>query len=195
MRLPSSRQKLLRNYQNAIFYNPKEPKKERMYVFYLLLKPSVDWLTESLINKYGLEKDEAESEIYLLCAELFNGFNKNKNSIVPYVEKYLPWKISRLIRKLDHQAKKEYLADQPIKENCYFQQEEHYWKIPSILTEERYVGNCFTRGEKYLIFKILSSDDNELDQKHLAESCGISRRNMILKLKDIKEVLINNWRQ
>lgn len=183
MKIPSKRQKLFKNFQDILFYKEeKYTKKEREYAFYLLLRPMLSFLEPQLKEK--LEQDEIESEFFILSIEVFRGYNKEKSSIVPYLEKYLPWYIAAFIRRVSNTEK------EPI-EMCYPEEEYHinkdfYWK--NILLEDQYVGKCFTRGEKYIINIIINSDKTELSVSSLAKQVGIRRWRMNDILSEIKEV-------
>jgi len=194
MLIPSARASLIKYYQDALFYNPTEPKHERQYVFYLLLRPILLWVKDEIISRSSYEPSEAESELYLLCCRLFDGFDLQKSSIIPYLNKYIPWKIAHLLRNLNKGYQKEIPSGLIAQEEePYELQEEYYWKIPNILFTTRYVGNLFTIRQKYFIYILLMSDDNKITTKDLAESCNISRQTMKTRLLELKEVL-NNWR-
>jgi len=194
MRIPSAQAQKLRDYQNSLFNNPTEPRSERIYVFYLLVRPCLLWLRGRLIKNFHLKNCEAESEMYIFCADLFDNFNYKKSSIVPYLVKYIPWMASKLERKLTRYTLKE-IPDglTVVPEDPYYIQEEYYWKVPNILLTDRYVGKSFTLGEKYFIFKLLTSDKQDLSIQKLAKQCDMDRKTMTLKLRDLKEVL-EPWR-
>jgi len=185
MFISTNRANLLRTYQNALFHKINIPKSKRIYAFYLLLRPIISWLGTTLL-KYNLEEDEVESELYLFCAELFNKFNPQKSSIVPYLEKYIPWIAGHWIDKFKRTILPEIssgLID--IQEEPYYIQEQFYWTPENILSEERYVGKSFTRSEKYVIYTVLRANRSELTQSNLARTCGLSRKTMINKLKEM----------
>lgn len=185
MLIPQSQAAKLRNYQNGLFHREDIPKSDRRYALYLLLRPRLGWL-KSEIKKLDIESDEAESEIYLMCCRLFDRFDPTKSSIVPYLTRHIPWESSRLLRVLSKEP------DMPIgltqsEEICYMQ-EEFYWTVPHILLEDRYIGNLFTKDEKYLMYVILESDIDELNQVAIAEKTKINRRTWISRMKDLQEV-------
>lgn len=195
MLIPSKRADLIRNYQNALFYQPTEPKSERQYVFYVLLRPILMWVKETMINEFSLEPTEAESELYLLCCRLFDNFDRDKSTLIPYLKRHLPWKVHHLLRKLKRNSLREVPAGLiEIPDEPYELQEEYYWKIPNILTTDKYIKNLFTRSQKYFIFKILMSEDNKLTKKDLSVACGISRPTMIQQVSELQKVL-NDWRK
>ena len=195
MLIPSARANLIRSYQNALFYKPTEPKHERQYVFYILLRPILSWVKETMVNDFSLEPEEAESELYLLCCRLFDKFDKDKSTLVPYLKKHLPWKVNHLIRKLNKYSQRELPAGlTKIPEEPYKLQEEYYWKIPDLLTTDKFVKKLFTKSLKYYIYKILASEDDKLTKKDLSKSCGISRPTMIKQILELQEVL-SDWRK
>lgn len=188
MTIPTKNADLIRTYQNAIFHKKDVPKSERIYAFYLLLRPILSWLGKTL-SEYNLQRDEVESELYLFCAELFNRFNPQRSSIIPYLEKHVPWIAGHWVEKM----KRTMLYEIPsglIKtsgEPNYIQ-EQFYWKPENILFEERYIGKFFTRAQKYIIFKVLTADKSDLTQTGLAKLCGLSRKTMINQLKELSEL-------
>lgn len=192
MLIPSARAELIKNYQNALFYNPTEPKHQRQYVFYILLRPIVLWVKELMIKDFNLEPSEAESELYIFCCDVFSGFKPDKSSIIPYLQKGIEWKISRLVRKL-LKSQRHLLNTINDLQESYLPQEEYYWDPIKLLTTDRYIKNLFTYKEKYVIYSILMSDDNKLTKKDLSETFGISRPTMTKILNNIKDRLYN-WR-
>jgi hypothetical protein len=147
-----------------------------------------------MIDNFLLEPDEAESELYLLCARLFENFDKDKSSIIPYLRSHIPWKAHHLIRKLTKYHRREDTCGLTmLPEELDMIHEEYYWRVPDVLIIDKFVGKLFTRDQKYLISKILMSEDNKLTTKDLAISCGVSRPTMIDRLSDLKESL-KYWR-
>lgn len=194
MLIPSARADKIRSYQNSLFNNPTESKSERIYVFYLLIRPMLGWLKKELISEYSIEPHEAESELYILCANLFNGFDYNKSSIIPYLSKHIVWKINRLKRKLNKTILKEEPSGLNIisEHEHYTIDEEYYWSVPNILIDDKYITKLFTRSEKYIIMTILSCD-NCLTIQGIADMCEINKKTAALRLSDIREVLAD-WR-
>lgn len=194
MYIPSAQAERIRNYQSALFNHPTEPKNERIYVFYLLLRPCLLWLREELRNNFQLKKCEAESEVYILCANLFEGFDYTKSSIIPYLTKHIPWKAYHLQRKLNKQCMKEEPCGLiTIEEEPYETHEEYYWDVPNVLLSDRYIGKCFTNGEKSFIVMIITCDSDELTKNCLAKKCDMDRKTIALKLLDLREVF-ETWR-
>lgn len=189
MLIPSARAALLRNYQSVLFHDKTHPLSERRYVFYLLLRPILEWLKSILMTK-GLESAEAESELFIFCSGLFDKFDSTKSSIVPYLNKQIPWSIEHLARRFNKKEAQFYdVIDYEELD------EEFYWSIPNILTEDRYTGKVFTKAEKYLIFRILALDDDKLTQVDIAEQLGVNRLTANKYLLEIREKLQSNWRK
>jgi hypothetical protein len=188
MKVPSARAELLRNYQKVLFHDDTNPLSERRYVFYLLLRPILQWLKLVLISN-GLEPSEAESELFLFCCNLYTRFDSKKSSIVPYLERAIPWEINHLMRRF----KRKELKIQDITESNKIE-EEYYWNIPDIILEKRYVGKFFTSGEKYIISKILASDDDKLTQVDIATQLGVTRVTANKYISEIREKLQTYWR-
>jgi len=183
--IPSKRAALLRKYEGTIFHAEDTSYTDRIQGFYLLLRPVLGWVRDELA-RLGLEQQEVESELYILSCMIFKHYDKTKSSIIPYLEKHLEWRAGRFIA----EAKKRY-APTPAEDYRahrwhYSIDEEFYWKVPGIILEDRYVGKCFTRAEKYIISKILTADIDELSHHKLAEACSIERRSMRKMLLDLR---------
>lgn len=188
MLIPSARAELLRNYQSVLFHDETNPISERRYVFYLLLRPLLQWLKPILVSK-GLEPAEAESELFLLCSDIYDRFNPKKSSIVPYLEKQIPWSIGRLARRFK-KKEPEFHYDTI----QYEMEEEFYWSTPEILIENKFVGKLFTNSEKYVISKILTSDDDKITQVDIAMQLGVSRITVNKHISEIRDKLKTYWR-
>lgn len=180
MRIPSKRKQLFRNFQDALFYKDYSYQ-ERSYSFYLLLRPILEFIKVRLEGY--LESEEIESVLYLMCIDVFNNFDKDKWSIVPYLENSLPWYISKVINEHKEQNIPVELAGE---EEEYILDEEFYWR--NILLEDTYVGKCFTRGEKYLIYNIIESDKKDLSVNALARKLNIKRWYMKKMLQELKDI-------
>ncbi len=183
-----TRKYLFRKYEGTLFYSDASSQADKTYAFYLLLRPVLGWAKKSLLD-LGLLAAEAESELYIMCVSLFNGFDKYKSSLVPYLEKQIPWYVRIMLDRV-----RKYMC--PLEEAAGLidtggekeLDEEFYWTIPNVLFEDRYVGKSFTRSEKYLIYMILAADESQLTAQGLAKSCGIDRRIMKDRLSDLQEI-------
>ena len=184
MLIPARNKNLLRKYEGVLFYSDSQLLEDRIYGFYLLVRPLLGWLKKELVA-LNLEVDEAESELYILCGALFRRFERDKSSIIPYLEKQLPWQAANLLKTIKKQTRP--LEESPYRDMSmpYIMDEEFYWRVPGILFEDKYVGKCFTRGEKYLIYMILTTDDKNLSVKKLADKAQMDRRRMKDILSDI----------
>jgi hypothetical protein len=181
MRIPTGIAKLLSSYQNALFYNPVGTKNERVYIFYLLVRPLLLW-SKKAFKDLGFEKDEVESEFYLLAEKLFVGFKPDKSSIVPYLEKHIPWKIKS---RLDY-INKYNIYNNKI-DNSYIDIYTIY--NIDILFQNRFEGKLFTAAEKYVISKILSSDDDSLSVSDIAKELNVNRKTIYKYYETIAEKL------
>jgi len=184
-----SKKHIFRKYEGTLFHSESGVRRDKVYGFYLLLRPVLGWAKVSLMEK-GLCSSEAESELYLLTESLFAGYDCSKSSLVPYLEKQIPWYVSKMLKEIDS---KMCLLEAPsgLLEiyGCYETDEEFYWRTPGILLEDRFIGKSFTRAEKYIISIIIVSDDNKLSVQKLAKACNMDRKRMKSILADIKEVL------
>lgn len=186
--VPRHNAALIKTYQRSLFHDTQIPQSERIYTFYLLVRPLLKWLVP-VFSEYNLERNEVESEIYLFCAELFKKFNPAKSSIIPYLEKYIPWTTNHWIRRLKKNnpfVSKNSPKD--VQKESYTLQEQYYWHPEKILFEERYVGKVFTKAEKYVISILLTTDQADLTQSGLARIYGLSRTTMINQLKKLSKL-------
>jgi len=185
--IPARRAELLRNYEHALFYQKEQPQHERLYAFYLLVRPLFDQLKEDLLLE-GLEPDEVESELFILAADIFKGFEPEKSSVIPYLSKALIWKTGHLLRRLEKSSLGETPGGLLKSSRPYRLSNEVYLKSPDILFEDKYLGKCFTKGQKYLISIILTADD-KLEKSELANKAGICKENLRNRLSEIKSIL------
>lgn len=185
MLIPRSHANKLRNFQNGVFHREDIPRHEREYVFYLLLRPMLNDFKKE-IKDLGLESWEAESEIYLMTCLLFKRFDPSKSSIVPFIANQLGWVASAIKNRLS--KNREDPAGLIQSHGHYSMQEEFYWTVPNILLEDRFIGNLFTKSERYLIYMILESDDDELSQVSIAEKLKVNRRTWIARMNELREL-------
>lgn len=189
MKLRYTVKKRLRKFERTLLskdysYN------DRMYTFYLLMLPVLEWVKPSFYG-LGLSKYEVETEIYLLVDRIFKNFDPDRSSLVPYLERSVKWHLDKCIRRLLKTQVEEPAGLLLEEELVYHLSENFYWNQNNILFEERYVGKCFTRAEKYLIYRIINMDSDKLSQRKMSESLGISRENLRLRLNDLKRVFTN----
>lgn len=184
MHISSKKRRLLRKYERALFFSDYA-KKDKRYVFFLLLLPIVEWLKPKM-KEYGLEGPEIMSELFLLSVRVFNDFNKEKSSIIPYLRRQLPWSIKDMFDRLERNYPRKTSIEQGAEDKSYCIDEEFYWE--KILFEDRWVGKCFTRSEKYLIH-ILVTSDRDVSYKKLAKETNMERHTLKARLHDIQEIL------
>lgn len=184
--IPAKKRKLFRKYEGALFFAIDQfTREERLYAFYLLLLPLLQWLKKDLAE-YNLEPEELDSELFLLAERIFSRFDKDKTSIVPYLRTWIPI----FIKEMKHKLKKNYgelIVEAPLSDEYHYIDEEFYWN--DIIFQDTWAGKCFTRGEKYFIYVILTSDNNKLSQRSLAETTNMGRQTVNNMLQDLKEVL------
>lgn len=187
MRLHSRVRTVLRKYEKTLFETKsKHNYNDRLYAFYLLIFPAMEWMKPTYSN-LGLEEDEIDSEIFLLIAGLFKGYKRDKSSIVPYVENSIKFQLSKSIRQLS-KGKLEVPSGLLQEETGIYEiNESYYWNYNSILLEKKYIRKYFTRSENYLIYRIIDSDYDKLNNRSLAQSIGISRENLRSRLDDLKK--------
>jgi hypothetical protein len=97
--------------------------------------------------------------------------------------------LSRYIKKINKKNRPDsFLLTE--EDNTYILPEEYYLSIPEILFEDRYLGKALTRDEKYIAYKILSIDEDELSSRKLSSNIKLSRENLRTRLNSLKEKLI-----
>lgn len=186
MRLRSRVRDRLRKFEKTL-YNKDHPYNDRLYAFYLLMLPVLEWVKPSFYG-IGLSNEETETEVFLMVNNIFNGYNSDKSSLVPYVENSIKWQLDKCIRRL-LKTRVEEPSGFLLEDDSYFLEENYYWNGNKVLFEDRYIGKCFTRSEKYLIHKIINTSSDRLSHRLMSEDFKISRENLRLRLNDLKEVL------
>jgi hypothetical protein len=186
MLIPSKKAEVLRELE-PILRKKEYPFNKKLNLFWRLLKPNLSWIKNSFIHTYRLEPEEANSEIYLFCNRLLRKYNSERSSIIPYLSKMTEWEFNNYKRVLD---KKYSIEDIFIKkEGDYNLEEEYYWS-EKILFETKWLKN-FSKSDKYLIYLILSCDQ-DITQEKLAEETNISRESLSKKLKQIGGIYANS---
>ena len=186
MRIKSSIKSRIRKYEYSLL-NKDHSYEDRLYTLYLLLVPVLKW-HRGVLSDLGLSNVEIESELYLMIDSMFRKFDKEKSSLVPYLEKALDWYFSSLKNNIE---KDENLTCLEETKELSLLDEEFYFSVPDILYGNSYIKKCFTKAEKYLIYRILISDDDRLSERKLARDIGISRENLRNRLENIRNILIN----
>jgi hypothetical protein len=186
MRLVSKSKTKIKKYEHSILNN-KFSYPDRVYVLYLLLLPSLNWIKPSL-EELGLEKDEIDSELFLIVSELFKKYDYNKSSLIPYIEKYLPIYIASRLKYLKRSSF-EIVSGLIRKDDLDYIKEEYYLSIPDILFEDKFICKHFTKRQKYLIYKILINDS--LSTRELVKLINVSREFLKNDINIIRKILIN----
>lgn len=190
MYIPHRQAEALRQAEGVLFYRTEGTKTDRIRVFWKLMRPILEWVKKDMLQNTELTPAEAESEIYLFCADLFAGFDPDRSSIIPYLARFTGHYKAKLDRKLARYAN----PDVPVgllraKDEPYEMYDECYLSTPGILFENRYIGKLFTMSEKCTINRILAADDMELDKTYLAKQCAVSRNTMSTNLAEIATIL------
>jgi hypothetical protein len=175
----------IKRYQDALFYNPTESKIARTNAFYLLLRPFLDFLIQGF-EKEGLSEAEAETEIYLLCVNLFNKFNIKKSSIITFLEKAIPWQIYQSVTRI--RKEKNITTEGDIDEETYSLDGEVYLRENTILFEDRFLCRELSTKQKYIIYVILTSEDDELSLRKVSAKLGIDNHTLANDLLEIKKI-------
>ena len=183
--LPEKRKDLVRNYTKVI-QSTEYPLSVRRQVFYSLIRPTLEWLIETLIS-YGLEKDEAESEVFLLCARVMKNFEPERSSFLVYTERAIPWYTAALIKKIGRETLEEGQRPTEAPERSYEMPNEIYLTCPKFLFETRFLGKDLSYSEKTLILSIITEDD--YDCRSLGEKNSTSKSTMNSRLKDLKRLI------
>lgn len=188
MKIPSRQAQKFRDYEHSLT-NKDFSYNDRLYAFYLLMLPITEWCRE-FYKDLGFSKYETETELYLVIDNLFRSFDRSKSSIVPYIRKAFIWYLSSSIEKI--KSYKEVPVGFNIKDQSYnICENDFYFSAPNILLYDSFIKKHFTRSEKYIIYKIIISEENELSERKLSKKLNISRETFRTKTKEIKEKLIH----
>lgn len=188
MLIPSKTANRLRELEEPLFLRPNLKRSIRQQVFFKAILPLLEWLRVKIRLNYDLEEDEITSELYLMSCDLFNTFNKNKSSIIPYLEKYIIFFAQKLETKLNRcTINKDGLL---CRKDFTCIEEEYYWNKKDLLLGNKYISNVFTNSEKYIIINILELDDDKLTKAEIA-------RKLKLNIKTTNRLIENlqtKWR-
>jgi hypothetical protein len=72
-------------------------------------------------------------------------------------------------------------------DETYILPEEYYLSVPGILFENKYLGRILNRDEKYLIYKILISEEEDLSNRNLSKELNLSRENLRTRITSIRD--------
>ena len=180
MLIPSRIANNIRTFEHSLLSTDHE---NRGKGFYIAIRPILKWVKPYLVRE-GLTSDEAESELYLLSADLLKGYNPNRSSLVPYVQRQTLWYMEAMSKRVKRFSRFDY-EELGGYDKTYELKDEIYLATPQILFEERYIGKVLDRTEKFIVSQILESDSKELSQAKLAKRLDIDRKTMRKKLLDI----------
>lgn len=180
--IPQKRKALLRSYASVLFYSDEWALSSKRYIFYVLLRPVLDWVKDSLVSA-GLEPEEAESEIFLLSARLFKDYDPHQWSIVPYLERHVPWKVSSLLQKVEPPP------EVPVgllkQEGSYEMEFEPGLSVPGFIFEDKWLARNLSQRDKHLILKILTVDEPRV--RNLSDACKVSKSTVANNLQNVAD--------
>jgi len=183
--LPESRKNIIRAYSGSICSN-RWPFITRRYVLYLLLRPSLGWLAES-ISKTGLQPAEADSEIFLICHKLLQKFEPSKSSLLLYLEKRIPWEAAELLKRLRENSVERPSGLINLPEELYEMEDEVYLSTPKFLLEDRFLGKDLSQADKTFILKLITGD--EYGCRSLGRMCNRSKSLINSRMQHLQRLL------
>lgn len=163
--LTKKRQDLIRHY-TSVLCSREWPASRRRYLLYLILRPALGRLIDTLIE-HGLEPDEAESEIFILVCQVFMSYDTSESCFLYHVEKSLPARAQTLLKRFA----KEETVPFATEDEAYEIENEFYLSIPGILFEQRWLVRDLSQYEKTIILRVLAED--RPGRKALANSCQV----------------------
>lgn len=156
MKIPHRIKEKIRQKEDSLFYKPILPEKIRIKLFFNLMTELLSFIIPIRQSK-GKEKDEVISEIYLISHELFRNFDPTKSSLILYLEKAIPWELSKLPEDesfdLDNDLEIEYENESDIINKLIAQK-----------LSEKY----------YFLFKKIWEEGKTIS--HLSRECGMDRK-------------------
>jgi hypothetical protein len=174
----------LKLYESAIT-DKKYSYNDRLLALHKILLSTYDWITNEFIN-IGLPQEDIDSELYFLTDDILSNYDENKSSLIPYIERAIYWNFSNRAQKLEKEQLGKYFE---LQEYMYNNISEY--SIPDILLDDKYNHKFFTRGQKYLIYRILN-EDSDITIRKLSNKLNLSREKLIEILNNIKEILQDN---
>jgi hypothetical protein len=178
---------MLREYE-ALFCKKKYPYNTELRLIHKALRPSLNDLRKEFI-KVCPDPKEVTAEVYLYLDYLYRKYDKTRSSLVPFFIKYTFLLVSKYIKRVERKNKQDFLLTEPQKEYKIY--EEYYLSIPNILLDDKYICKELDRGSKYIIYKILISDNNNISSRELAKETHMSRDKITKKIYDIRQILKN----
>jgi len=186
MKLSRKEKEQLGKFERAIL-NEDHSYSDRLYTLYLILYENLQ-LLKSQFDTTLMEPDEIQSELFLLCDDLYRKYDRRRSSLVPYVEKYIYILHTQTIAGL----KKRYTSEKIVltEDENSNNLSECYFSAPNILFENKYIGRILDRSEKYILYKIILMDE-EPSERNVSKEIGLSRENTRQRLKEIKRKITN----
>lgn len=186
MKLSRKEKEQIGKFERAIL-NEEHSYGDRLYTLYLILYNKLQ-LLKSQFEISTLEPDEIQSELFLLCDDLYKKYDRTRSSLVPYIEKYIYILPTHTIAGLKkrYSSEKISLTEEEISTTL----SECYFSAPNILFENKYIGRILDRSEKYILYKIILMDE-EPSERNISKEIGLSRENTRQRLKEIKRKINN----
>lgn len=178
--IPYKTAQKLRKLSIPLFYEEELSLTKKRIIFWRVLNSSLLWIHTRLVE-IGLDPCEADSEIFILCCELFDKFDINKSSIIPYIENNIRFKAAELMRKVKKDPA--ILSGLLQLEGTYEMDNEVYLTSPGFLFENKWLAKNLSQAQKNLILKILTTDP--LTKKDLANRCRLSKNTVRTQLQNI----------
>lgn len=178
--IPYATANKLRKLATPLFYENNWPLDRKRNVFYRVLSDSLQWVHFRLME-LGLEPPEANSEVFLLCCDLFKRFDTGQSSIIPYLENNIGWMAAELIKK--YSKRKEIPSGLLQLDGQYEIQDEYYLTSPAFLFEEKWLARDLSQSQKNLILKVLTDESPTL--RSLANKCRLSYVTIKTQLQNI----------
>lgn len=186
MKFSRKEKEQITKFERAIL-NEEYPYSERLYTLYLILFNKLQ-LLKLQFDGVDLEPDEIQSELFILCDEIYKKYDRTRSSLVPYLEKYIYIIPSIFINKLKKRYSNQKLSLTEVENSITLS--ECYLSAPNILFENKYIGRFLDRSEKYILYKIILMDE-EPSERNISKEIGLSRENTRKRLKEIKAKITN----
>jgi hypothetical protein len=159
---------------------------EKAQILFKNLRPCLGWAL-TILQSMDLEYGEAYSELYIMIYELLENYSPAKGKLISYLGVQLPWAISKKAKEFKKYKRLEILESNGEEETYCLPEEIYlYAKIP--VTEDRWLFNSLQKNHKYLIVKILASDE-DVKLIELAADIGIGRTKLFELLLELREEL------
>lgn len=176
--------KLLRKY-SFILTSEKHNHQDRVKIFYILLRPQLKWMEETLAK--NVEKDEIDSILYLMVDSLIKNYDSHRSSIIPYLGISLPWAASSVLKNIEKFNVEEPYGLNPSK-GSYKYPSEIYLRQSNVLFMNKWLLRDLQKCYKYLIYRVLASDQ-DITYKELANDGGLGRTETYYRISELRDIL------